>query len=64
MEDSPPTSIKRHEGMEDPTPAQIGIGAEPPGFAPFFLPFYIIFDVLMHKPKEGWSFLGNINIYF
>jgi len=50
--------------MEDPTPAQIGIGAEPPGFAPFFLPFYIIFDVLTHKPKEGWSFLGNINIYF
>jgi len=28
--------VKRHEGMEDPTPAQIGIGAEPPGFAPFF----------------------------
>ena len=42
----------------------LGIGAELPGSAPFFHFFYIIFDVFTHKPKEGWSFLGNINIYF
>ena len=64
-----PADVKRHEGMEDPTLASNETTVDTYWSRAWlcsflFRSFYIIFDVLTHKPKEGWSFLGNINIYF